>query len=145
MRERYEGTVNGKRPTLEETAQNHDVTRERIRQIVKNSVGKIKMKAEVWFQLFRNKLEANRNFMENDIFIENTFYEYLVLEMLELEDIYLCFDNQFFTTLTKAELQEFDRQISNILSERLKGILLEEEQYEEMIENVAAELEVSPV
>lgn len=145
MRERYEGTLNGKRPTLEETAQNHDVTRERIRQIVKNSVGKIKMKAEVWFQLFRNKLEANRNFMENDIFIENTFYEYLVLEMLELEDIYLCFDNQFFTTLTKAELQEFDRQISNILSERLKGILLEEEQYEEMIENVAAELEVSPV
>ncbi|HFF3741981.1 hypothetical protein OCE54_17630 [Bacillus cereus] len=145
MRERYEGTLNGKRPTLEETAQNHDVTRERIRQIVKNSVGKIKMKAEVWFQLFRNKLEANRNFMENDIFIENTFYEYLVLEMLELEDIYLCFDNQFFTTLTKAELQEFDRQISNILSERLKGILLEEEQYEEMIENFAAELEVSPV
>lgn len=144
MRERYEGTLNGKRPTLEETAQNHDVTRERIRQIVKNSVGKIKMKAEVWFQLFRNKLEANRNFMENDIFTENTFYEYLVLEMLELEDIYLCFDNQFFTTLTKAELQEFDRQISNIFSERLKGKLLEEEQYEEMIENVAAELEVSP-
>lgn len=145
MRERYEGTLNGKRPTLEETAQNHDVTRERIRQIVKNSVGKIKMKAEVWFQLFRNKLEANRNFMENDIFTENTFYEYLVLEMLELEDIYLCFDNQFFTTLTKAELQEFDRQISNIFSERLKGKLLEEKQYEEMIENVAAELEVSPV
>lgn len=144
MRERYEGTLNGKRPTLEETAQNHDVTRERIRQIVKNSVGKIKMKAEVWFQLFRNKLEANRNFMENDIFTENTFYEYLVLEMLELEDIYLCFDNQFFTTLTKAELQEFDRQISNIFSERLKGKLLEEEQYEEMIENVAVELEVSP-
>ncbi|MBP3970099.1 hypothetical protein KAF80_13750 [Bacillus sp. WL1] len=144
MRERYEGTLNGKRPTLEETAQNHDVTRERIRQIVKNSVGKIKMKAEVWFQLFRNKLEANRNFMENDIFTENTFYEYLVLEMLELEDIYLCFDNQFFTTLTKAELQEFDRQISNIFSERLKGKLLEEEQYEEMIENVATELEVSP-
>lgn len=144
MRERYEGTLNGKRPTLEETAQNHDVTRERIRQIVKNSVGKIKMKAEVWFQLFRNKLEANRNFMENDIFTENTFYEYLVLEMLELEDIYLCFDNQFFTTLTKAELQEFDRQISNIFSERLKGKLLEEKQYEEMIENVAAELEVSP-
>ncbi|MCU5606124.1 hypothetical protein OCB03_23650 [Bacillus cereus] len=144
MRERYEGTLNGKRPTLEETAQNHDVTRERIRQIVKNSVGKIKMKTEVWFQLFRNKLEANRNFMENDIFTENTFYEYLVLEMLELEDIYLCFDNQFFTTLTKAELQEFDRQISNIFSERLKGKLLEEEQYEEMIENVATELEVSP-
>ncbi|MDW3037983.1 sigma factor-like helix-turn-helix DNA-binding protein [Bacillus pacificus] len=144
MRERYEGALNGKRPTLEETAQNHDVTRERIRQIVKNSVGKIKMKAEVWFQLFRNKLEANRNFMENDIFTENTFYEYLVLEMLELEDIYLCFDNQFFTTLTKAELQEFDRQISNIFSERLKGKLLEEEQYEEMIENVATELEVSP-
>ncbi|WP_144613186.1 sigma factor-like helix-turn-helix DNA-binding protein [Bacillus cereus] len=144
MRERYEGTLNGKRPTLEETAQNHDVTRERIRQIVKNSVGKIKMKAEVWFQLFRNKLEANRNFMENDIFTENTFYEYLVLEMLELEDIYLCFDNQFFTTLTKAELQEFDRQISNIFSERLKGKLLEEEQYEEMIENVATKLEVSP-
>ncbi|PGS96650.1 hypothetical protein COC98_16655 [Bacillus anthracis] len=144
MHERYEGTLNGKRPTLEETAQNHDVTRERIRQIVKNSVGKIKMKAEVWFQLFRNKLEANRNFMENDIFTENTFYEYLVLEMLELEDIYLCFDNQFFTTLTKAELQEFDRQISNIFSERLKGKLLEEEQYEEMIENVATELEVSP-
>ncbi|MEK5248995.1 hypothetical protein MKX66_15215 [Bacillus sp. FSL R9-9530] len=144
MRERYEGTLNGKRPTLEESAQNHDVTRERIRQIVKNSVGKIKMKAEVWFQLFRNKLEANRNFMENDIFTENTFYEYLVLEMLELEDIYLCFDKQFFTTLTKAELQEFDRQISNIFSERLKGKLLEEEQYEEMIENVATELEVSP-
>ncbi|MDF0738561.1 sigma factor-like helix-turn-helix DNA-binding protein [Bacillus pacificus] len=144
MRERYEGTLNGKRPTLEETAQNHDVTRERIRQIVKNSVGKIKVKAEVWFQLFRNKLEANRNFMENDIFTENTFYEYLVLEMLELEDIYLCFDNQFFTTLTKAELQDFDRQISNIFSERLKGKLLEEEQYEEMIENVAVELEVSP-
>ena len=64
--------------------------------------------------------------------------------MLELEDIYLCFDNQFFTTLTKAELQDFDRQISNIFSERLKGKLLEEEQYEEMIENVAVELEVSP-
>ncbi|MDF4755871.1 hypothetical protein P3527_23780, partial [Vibrio parahaemolyticus] len=45
---------------------------------------------------------------------------------------------------TKAELQDFDRQISNIFSERLKGKLLEEEQYEEMIENVAAELEVSP-
>ncbi|HFR4184946.1 hypothetical protein K9840_13330 [Bacillus pacificus] len=144
MRERYEGTLNGKRPTLEETAQNHDVTRERIRQIVKNSVGKIKMKAEVWFQLFRNKLEANRNFMENDIFTENTFYEYLVLEMLELEDINICFDNQFFTTLTRNELQDFDRQISNIFSERLKGKLLEEEQYEEMIENVATELEVSP-
>ncbi|HDR6309430.1 TPA: hypothetical protein QCU60_001251 [Bacillus cereus] len=144
MRERYEGTLNGKRPTLEESAQNHDVTRERIRQIVKNSVGKIKMKAEVWFQLFRKKLEANRNFMENDNFTENTFYEYLVLEMLELEDIYLCFDKQFFTTLTKAELQDFDRQISNIFSERLKGKLLEEEQYEEMIENVAVELEVSP-
>ena len=64
--------------------------------------------------------------------------------MLELEDIYLCFDNQFFTTLTKAELQDFDRQISNIFSERLKRKLLEEEQYEEMIENVAVELEVSP-
>ena len=67
MRERYDGALNGKRPTLEETAQNHNVTRERIRQIVKNSVGKIKMKAEVWFQLFRNKLAANRDFMENDI------------------------------------------------------------------------------
>ncbi|PFE28580.1 hypothetical protein CN279_05045 [Bacillus anthracis] len=144
MRERYEGTLNGKRPTLEETAQNHDVTRERIRQIVKNSVGKIKMKAEVWFQLFRNKLAANRDFMENDILSGNTFYDYLILEMLELEDIYLCFDNRFFTTLTKAELQDFDRQISNIFSERLKGKLLEEEQYEEMIENVAVELEVSP-
>ena len=144
LRERYEGTLNGKRPTLEETAQNHDVTRERIRQIVKNSVGKIRMKAEVWFQLFRNKLEASRNFMGNDILFENTFCEYLILEMLESEDIYLCFDNQFFTTLTKAELQDFDRQISNVFSERLKGKLLEEEQYEEMIENVATELEVSP-
>lgn len=144
MRERYEGTLNGKRPTLEETAQNHDVTRERIRQIVKKSVGKIKMKAEVWFQLFQNKLAANRDFMENDILSGNTFYEYLIIEMLELEDIYLCFDNQFFTTLTKVELQDFDRQISNIFSERLKGKLLEEEQYEEMIENVAVELEVSP-
>lgn len=144
MRERYEGTLNGKRPTLEETAQNHDVTRERIRQIVKNSVGRIRMKAEVWFQLFQNKLESSRNFMGNDILSGNTFYEYLLLEMLELEDIYLCFDNQFFTTLTKAELQDFDRQISNIFSERLKGKLLEEEQYEEMIENVAVELEVSP-
>ncbi len=144
MRERYDGALNGKRPTLEETAQNHNVTRERIRQIVKNSVGKIKMKAEVWFQLFRNKLAANRDFMENDILSGNTFYDYLILEMLELEDIYLCFDNQFFTTLTKAELQDFDRQISNIFSERLKGKLLEEEQYEEMIENVAVELEVSP-
>ncbi|QWH59498.1 hypothetical protein EXW39_04685 [Bacillus mycoides] len=144
MRERYEGTLNGKCPTLEETAQNHDVTRERIRQIVKKSVGRIRMKAEVWFQLFQNKLEASRNFMGNDILSGNTFYEYLLLEMLELEDIYLCFDNQFFTTLTKAELQDFDRQISNIFSERLKGKLLEEEQYEEMIENVAVELEVSP-
>ncbi|MGX5497608.1 sigma factor-like helix-turn-helix DNA-binding protein [Bacillus wiedmannii] len=144
MRERYEGALNGKRPTLEETAQNHDVTRERIRQIVKNSVGRIRMKAEVWFQLFQNKLEASKNFMGNDILSGNTFYEYLLLEMLELEDIYLCFDNQFFTTLTKAELQDFDRQISNVFSERLKGQLLEEEQYEEMIENVAVELEVSP-
>ncbi|HDR4726448.1 hypothetical protein J0835_04855 [Bacillus cereus group sp. Sample62] len=144
MRERYEGTLNGKRPTLEETAQNHDVTRERIRQIVKNSVGRIRMKAEVWFQLFQNRLEASRNFMGNDILSGNTFCEYLILEMLELEDIYLCFDNQFFTTLTKAELQDFDRQISNIFSERLKGKLLEEEQYEEMIENVAVELGVSP-
>ncbi|WOA64420.1 sigma factor-like helix-turn-helix DNA-binding protein [Bacillus mycoides] len=144
MRERYEGTLNGKRPTLEETAQNHDVTRERIRQIVKNSVGRIRIKAEVWFQLFQNKLEASRNFMGNEILSENTFCEYLILEMLESEDIYLCFDNQFFTTLTKAELQDFDRQISNIFSERLKGKLLEEEQYEEMIENVATELEVSP-
>ncbi|MGE6365799.1 sigma factor-like helix-turn-helix DNA-binding protein [Bacillus paramycoides] len=144
MRERYEGTLNGKRPTLEETAQNHGVTRERIRQIVKKTVGKIRMKAEVWFQLFRDKLEANRNFMENEMFSEESFCEYLILEMLESEDIYLCFDNQFFTTLTRTELQDFDRQISNIFSERLKGKLLEEEQYEEMIENVAAELEVSP-
>ncbi|HHP5616466.1 sigma factor-like helix-turn-helix DNA-binding protein [Bacillus cereus] len=143
MRERYEGTLNGKRPTLEETAQNHDVTRERIRQIVKKSVGRIRVKAEVWFQLFRDKLEANRNFMENKMLSEESFCEYLILEMLESEDINLCFDNQFFTTLTRAELQDFDRQISNIFSERLKGKLLEEEQYEEMVENVAAELEVS--
>ncbi|MGG1140075.1 sigma factor-like helix-turn-helix DNA-binding protein [Bacillus mycoides] len=144
MRERYEGTLHGKRPTLEETAQNHDVTRERIRQIVKKSVGKIRMKAEVWFQLFQNKLEANRNFMENEMFSEESFCEYLILEMLESEDIYLCFNNQFFTTLTRTELQDFDRQISNIFSERLKGNLLEEDQYEELIENVAVELEVSP-
>ncbi|PFJ17075.1 hypothetical protein COD67_17040 [Bacillus cereus] len=143
MRERYEGTLNGKRPTLEETAKNHDVTRERIRQIVKKSVGRIRAKAEVWFRLFRDKLEANRNFMENKMFSEESFCEYLILEMLESEDIYLCFDNQFFTTLTRAELQDFDRQISNIFSERLKGKLLEEEQYKEMIGNVAAELEVS--
>ncbi|PER25013.1 sigma factor-like helix-turn-helix DNA-binding protein [Bacillus cereus] len=144
MSERYEGTLNGKRPTLEETAQNHEVTRERIRQIVKKTVGKIRTKAGVWFQLFQNKLEANKNFMENEIFSEGTFCEYLILEMLESEDIYLCFDNQFFTTLTRTELQDFDRQISNIFSERLKGKLLEKEQYEEMIENVAVELEVSP-
>lgn len=144
MRERYDGALNGKRPTLEETAQNHDVTRERIRQIVKKTVERIKTKAEVWFQLFQNKLATSKNFMENDILSGNTFYEYLILEMLELEDIYLCFDNQFFTKLTKAELQDFDRQISNIFSERLKGKLLEEEQYEEMRENVAVELGVSP-
>ncbi|HDX9578398.1 TPA: hypothetical protein ROX88_001929 [Bacillus pseudomycoides] len=143
LQERYEGTMKGKRPTLEETAQNYDVTRERVRQIVKGAVGKIKLKAAGWLESFQVLLASKQGFMENHILTDGSFCEYLLLEMLEAEDVTLCFENRFFTTFTRNDLQGFEKRMGTIFAERLKGKLLEEEEYEVVIDDIAEELEIS--
>ncbi|MDH2879775.1 sigma factor-like helix-turn-helix DNA-binding protein [Bacillus cytotoxicus] len=143
LRDRYEGTMKGKRPTLEEAAQSYGMTRERVRQIVKGAVGKIKLKAAGWLERFQAFLASHNNFVRNNILIDGSFCEYLLLEMLEAEDVNLCFEKQFFTVFTRNDLQDFKKRINTIFSERLKGKLLEKEEYEVVIESVAQELKIS--
>ncbi|OZI12965.1 hypothetical protein CEW92_03695 [Bacillaceae bacterium SAS-127] len=143
LRERYEGTLKGKRPTLEESAQNHDVTRERIRQIVKNSAEKIRLKASVWLEMLQKRLECNDKVIENNMLTYEDFCQYLLLEMLESENVYMCFNNRLLTTFERNELQDIERQISSILTERLKGRTLKADEYGVMLDRLAQELAIS--
>jgi Domain of unknown function (DUF4145)/Sigma-70, region 4 len=129
---KHQELLNGKYLTLEELGNRYDVSRERIRQILKTFLTRIFPLGREWIELL-NELVKEHKVIYNTIIDQQQFTHFLAVELLEQYDIKLIYEDRIFTNLQRHEVSELEQQIKQELVNKYKGKLITKDDLTEFI------------
>ncbi|MBM7703544.1 sigma factor-like helix-turn-helix DNA-binding protein [Metabacillus iocasae] len=138
LRQRYEGWLQGNRPTLEDLGQVHGVTRERIRQIIKKASIKLSQIGRRWFERLEKALQEHEGVLVNTFLVNVSFTDYIIIETLEELDIRLEVNQKIITSKTRQEIIDDLQTISKHIEENYGRKLIHQDHFKDVVNEVTS-------
>lgn len=129
---KHQEWLSGKYLTLEELGSRYNLTRERIRQILKLFLTRTFSLGKEWIELLLEQIKEHQ-IVHNNFLNKRRFTHFVAAELLEQHDIKLIFDDRFFTCMERDKLVEIEQHIKRQLTKEFKGHLITQEELMQFI------------
>ncbi|WP_160141643.1 sigma factor-like helix-turn-helix DNA-binding protein [Salicibibacter halophilus] len=120
LKYKHQLELNGQKATLEIIGQHMSVTRERVRQILNKATNKLVYTSDGLTKLIR-QISDEKSYIKNEWLDFHDFYHFIILEMLETNNVYLV--NNYFTNRSPQVREERWSQTKELAKETFWGEL----------------------
>ncbi|MDX8047291.1 sigma factor-like helix-turn-helix DNA-binding protein [Gracilibacillus sp. S3-1-1] len=131
---RYEESLKGSHLTLEELGQTYNLTRERVRQIIRKMLERLSHSGADWIKIITEQVNRTK-VIKNDYLDSNIFSHYIIKECLLLHDVRLIHEDKLLTNLSREQLIEIEQMVQKRLQDEWKGKLVTAEEVKEFIQS----------
>lgn len=126
LKKKHEATLQGEHLTLEAIAQVYDITRERVRQIIKKILNQLVELNQSWMAKLITSIKKNE-VIYNQFLNKQIFSHYIVMETLQQQGFDFVFEDQLITIWDKKMQESIDANFYPILQSAFKGKIFTKE------------------